>query len=285
MRTDVRPPQSPARRRPSPSGRVAGRVKTDPRFRRRRRAVERDKRRRVLIRLGTLIGLVALGWVLFMSPLLAVRNVEVVGASQTAGTDVVRAADVDENENLLLLSGGSIVDRVEALPWVHRARVDRMLPGTLRIRITERRPAMVLSLGAARWTIDATGRVLESGSAAKALPVLAGVQVGTIEPGLTLQTSEAIDALTAYRSLPPPIKRRVVGVFAPTIERITFSLDDETQIRYGAAEDIAAKNDVLRALLRKLDAEGLTPGYIDVRVPARPAVSDAPGAEGLSSDP
>ena len=284
MRTDVRPQRSPARRRPAPPERVAGRVKTDPRFRRRRRAVERDKRRRVLVRLGILIGLVSLGWVLFMSPLLAVRNVAVVGASETPVADVVRAAGIGENENLLLLSGRSVVHRVEALPWVKGARVERMLPGTVRIRISERRPAMVLSLGAARWTIDASGRVLESGSATTGLPVLAGVQVGTIEPGLTLQTGEATDALKAYRSLPPSMKRRVVGVFASTIERITFSLDDQTQIRYGAAEDIAAKNDVLRALLRRLEAESLTPGYIDVRVPERPAVAGAAGEDPVPAD-
>jgi cell division protein FtsQ len=275
VRTDVRPPRAPIRR-PSPHAR-SGRVKTDPRFRRRRRAVERDKRRRILVRIGVLVGLATLGWALFMSPLLAVRNIEVAGATHTSDAEVVDAVDLDESDNLLLVSGKPIVERVEALAWVKSARVDRKLPGTVRIRITERRPAMILSLGAARWTIDATGRVLESGSALHGLPILAGVQVGTIEPGLSLQTDEATDALAAYRSLPGSIRRRVVGVFASTVERITFSLDDETQIRYGAAEDTAAKNEVLLALIRRLRAEGAAAGYIDVRVPARPAVSQRSG--------
>jgi cell division protein FtsQ len=215
-------------------------------------------------------------WALFWSPLLAVRRVEVGGNKHTSEADIVAAAGLGREDNLLLLSADPVVEAVEGLPWVRWARLDRMLPGTVRIRVRERRPEMVLSLGAARWTIDATGRVLESGSEVKGLPVLAGVQVGTIEPGLTLQTSEAREALAAYRSLPRSIKRRVVGVFASTTERITFSLDDQTQIRYGEAEDIAAKNDVLTALLKRLRAEGSAAAYIDVRVPARPAVSERP---------
>jgi cell division protein FtsQ len=271
VNTDVRPRE--VARRPARPG---GRIKTDPRFSRRRRAVERAKRRRVIVRAGVAAGLLVLAWTLFFSPLLAVRDIDVSGAEHTQALEVAEAAALGRNTNLLLLDGAGVIERVEELPWVKSARLDRMLPGTVRIRISERRPAMVLSLGAARWTIDATGRVLGAGSAARGLPVLAGVQVGTIEPGLSLRTSEAEDALAAYRGLPRVLRRRVVGVFAPTIERITFALDDQTQIRYGAAEDVAAKNEVLRALLRRLRAEGTTAGYIDVRVPGRPAVTEHP---------
>jgi cell division septal protein FtsQ len=67
----------------------------------------------------------------------------------------------------------------------------------------------------------------------------------------------------------------VVGVFAPTVERITFSLREGTSVRYGAAEQIRDKNEVLQVLLRRLDDEGRTAAYIDVRVPTSPAVAPA----------
>jgi cell division protein FtsQ len=221
--------------------------------------------------------LVALGWTLFFSPLLYVRNVKVVGAQFLTDEEVAEAGGLlgESHRNILLLATNEIAVGVAALPWVGEVDVDRMLPGTVRIRIEERQPALVLSLGAAKWTIDARGNVLATGEAVDDLPVLAGVEVGDIEPGLRLMTDESRAALLAFRSLPKSLRTRVVGVFAPTVERITFSLREGTSVRYGAAEQIRDKNEVLQVLLRRLDDEGRTAAYIDVRVPTSPAVAPA----------
>lgn len=212
-------------------------------------------------------------WVLFASPLLRVRGVEVAGAEHTKVGDVVRAAQLGDGDNLLLLSSDEVMQNVGALPWVSSVEVDRMLPGTVRIRIEERRPALVLSLGAARWTIDARGRVLESGTTSSDLPVLAGVQVGTVSPGVDLKTAEAKGAMRVWRSLPAGLARGMEAIFAPTVERITLVLADGTQVRYGAPERMASKNEVLLALLAQLEAEGSLATYVDIRVPSRPAVA------------
>ncbi|MDQ3941279.1 MAG: hypothetical protein M3238_08015, partial [Actinomycetota bacterium] len=57
--------------------------------------------------------------------------------------------------------------------------------------------------------------------------------------------------------------------------RITFALDDQTVVRYGAPERVRAKNAVLVALLARLRAEGRAGSYVDVRVPTNPAVGPA----------
>jgi cell division protein FtsQ len=251
------------------------RVETDPRFSRRRRAVERGRRRRTFIRLGVVAVLAGIAWAAFYSPLLGVREVAVVGAHRTGRADVVRAVGLNENDNVLLISTAEVRRRVLELPWVKSAEIDRVLPGTVKVTVTERRPAVILSLGAARWTIDARGRVLASGVAGRGLPILAGVQVGVVEPGITLRTSESTAALAVLRALPRAIGDEVVGVFAPTTERITLTLADGTQVRYGAPERRASKNEVLAAVLARLRGEGTVATYIDVRVPERPAVLGA----------
>jgi len=222
------------------------RARTDPRFTRRRRAVERLRRRKVLVRAAVVGALGAGAWVALWSPLLDVRDVQVVGAVRTRTADVVAASGVRGGENLLLLSTENVARGARALPWVADVDVDRMLPGTVRIKIEERDPAFVLSLGAARWTLDAGGNVLSAGEAGRGLPVLAGVQ----------------------------------GVFAPTLERISLKLTDGTIVRYGAAEDIADKNAVLAAVLKRIRAEGLPAAYVDVRVPSAPAISATEAGSG-----
>lgn len=252
----------------------ASRVATDPRISRRRRAVERGKRRRFVSGMLALALVAGLIWAMFFSPLLRVRDLKLQGAERTTLAEVASVTELlDDDRNLLLLSTAEVKGKVETLPWVASAEVARTLPGTVKVRVRERQAALVLSLGAARWTIDAEGNVLATGAAEEGLPILAGLQVDELEPGLRLQTEEAVAALEAFRRLPRVVQQRVTAVFAPSIERISFSLESGTVVRFGAAQQLDAKNQVLRALFERLGPDGGGAAYIDVRVPTSPAVS------------
>jgi cell division protein FtsQ len=254
------------------------RISTDPRISRRRKAVARARRRRALATAAALGIVAALAWVAFMSPLLAVERVVVVGGRHVSVQQVAAVAGLSSNDNLLLLSTERVAERVARLPWVRRARVTRRLPDTVRVKVKERRPAMVLSTAGKKWTLDRVGRVLGRGSAGRALPVLGGVRIGDVVPGELLSGGEVGASLEVWRSLPHALRARVAGIFAPSPERITLALDDDTVVRYGAAESMAAKGSVLRALLARVRAEGASVAYVDVRVPANPAIS-AVGAQ------
>jgi cell division protein FtsQ len=262
----------------------ARRVATDPRFSRRRKAVARSRRKAAFVRLSVIVAIAVAVWAAFFSPLLAVRAVKVVGARHVSSAEVARVAHLDESDNLLLLSPSEIARRVQMLPWVKSVDVDRALPGTVRVKIVERKPALALSLGAARWIIDAQGRVLRSG-APSSLPTLAGAEVSGVEPGAELATPEIDGALKTFRSMPRSLRARLGAIFVPSPERITLSLSDGTQIRYGSAHQLKAKHKVLKALLARLSARGVTAAYIDVRVPANPAVSGAPASTVTEAEP
>lgn len=263
----------------------ASRVPTDPRISRRRRAIARTRSRRLIGIGATVAGLVAVGWTAFASPLLAIDEVKVVGAKHTTAAEIARAAGLGPDDNLLLVSTDAIADSAETLPWVKRADVDRMLPGTVRVRIVERVPALILSIGAARWTIDARGHVLAVGAAAKGLPVIGGSETGDVEVGGRVGTPELAGALKAFRSLDRKLRKLVSSVIAPGVERISFSLDDGTLIRFGAAERLDAKNEVLNALLEDLERDRKSVSYIDVRVPTSPAIAQGTPAPGATPQP
>ena len=251
---------------------VMERVHTDPRLRRRRKAVERTRRRKLFVRSAVIVALIVLTWAVLWSPLLHVRDVELRGARHTSAEEVVAALDLENGTNILRFPTDVVRERVEALAWVKHASVTRVLPDTLRIKIEERRPAMVLALGAANWIVDDTGRVLEAGKNPK-LPVLAGTDVNGIEIGSDLDAEQLVGGLRVYRSLPRGLQRQVVAIFAPTTERITLALADGSQVRYGSAELLGSKSEVLKSLLRRLQRDALAASYIDLRVPTSPAVS------------
>ncbi len=252
----------------------ATRLRTDPRISRRRKAVARSKRKRIA---GAILAcaLVAVSvWAAFSSPLLAVRRVQVVGAAQTNPDDVREVVGLGHDDNLLLVSTSRIAAAAEQLPWVARAEVHRRLPGTVRIKIFEHHAALVVVLATGRWTVDASGRVLESGAAAD-LPTLTGAPLGTLEVGEQVTSQEIATGLTVWRSLPGRIRSQVSSVVAASPERVALVLRDGTQVRYGGADHLASKNKVLAALMTRVKAQGRRPSYIDVSVPINPAVGPA----------
>lgn len=254
----------------------ARRVRTDPRISRRRRAVERGKRRRIIVSLAALGLLILLLVIAFLSPLLEVRRVQVLGAKHTIAAQVREATGLDDGPNLLLVSTGDVATAVETLPWVRSAEVHRRLPGTVRVRLVERTAALVVTVAAGTWTIDGSGHVLEEGAVTKGLPTLTGSVIAAPEPGERLDAPEMRAGLAVWRSLPQKIKDEVASIVAASRERIALILRDGTMVRYGGAEGLRSKNEVLTVLLRRLDAEGRSATYIDISVPTSPAIGPAP---------
>ncbi|MBF0250074.1 MAG: cell division protein FtsQ/DivIB [Alphaproteobacteria bacterium] len=69
-----------------------------------------------------------------------VQDVLVEGRGETRRADLLRAVDVRRGTPILAVDLDAAKARVEALDWVRQARVERLLPDTLMVRITERRP-------------------------------------------------------------------------------------------------------------------------------------------------
>lgn len=253
---------------------TATRTRTDPRISRRRKAVARTKKRRVIVRALVAVGAALSVWIAFFSPLMAVDELKLSGAKRTTAAEVARVVSLDSSENLLLLNTDEVADAVKSLPWVKSVTVDRKLPGTVKLTITERSPVMAVAVGEQRYLIDRRARVLEATESADGLPLLAGLTTSLPRPGDRLSSPQLTSALEAFGAMPRKLRRDVQAVFAPTVERITFQLSDGVQVRYGAAEDMVSKNEVLKVLLSRLRLEARGPVYIDVRVPEAPAVSE-----------
>lgn len=264
---------------------TAARIRTDPRISRRRRAIERSRRRRLILSAGVVTACAGAVWLAFWSPLLSVREIVVVGSRHVDAGEVAAISGLGDDDNLLLVSPPHVASKVEELPWVRGAKVDRKLPGTVRVRIKERKAAIVLSVAGEQWTLDRRGNVLTEGTAAEGLPVITGVAPDGVVTGTRISVAEVQGALAAWRSLWPRIRRQVAAVVAPTPERITLSFVDGTQVRFGAARSLRAKNQVLAALLAQMRSEGQRAAYIDVRVPANPAISAAEPTPAATATP
>jgi cell division protein FtsQ len=252
------------------------RVVVDPRMRSRRIEVQRGAGRRRLRRALTAVGTLAVlaaAYVAVHSPLLDVDHVRVSGGEHTDPAAVAVASGVPRGAPLVTLDTGAVARRVEALPWVRTARVERRWPGTIGIAISERRPAATMPAGEGRTAlVDATGRVLavvDAGTAGAALP-----------PGLPAVTG-AGGHPQAGDTLGPRARRavevaRAVGESLPgTVTEVSTDLDATLvsggKVRFGSVDDLDEKIVAVETVLTDVDVACLK--VLDVRVPGSPILT------------
>src|SRR5690606_12066586 len=119
--------------------------------RRRRRAVPWA----ALAVLATVVVLAA--WILWGSPLLVVREVDVAGTRLLTPAEVHEAAAVPGRRTLQRVPVDGVAARVAALPPVESVSVSRSFPGTLRLEVVERTAVVAVPVDGAYRLVDAPG--------------------------------------------------------------------------------------------------------------------------------
>ena len=240
----------------------------DPRIHERRVAVVRAqgrRRLRWLIAIAVFGILVAAGWLVIHSPLLDVDDVRVTGTQLVAPADVRRASGVRTADPLLFVDTGAAERRVEQLPWVDEASVERRLSGELVVKVTERRPAIWARRAPDSVAlIDGRGRVLaDVPEAPPDLPELSGL--AKLPPVGQDITPRAVGSVLGQ--LPSELAGRVARVTTDG-GAVTLALRDGPELRLGPPTRVPAKARAALAVLGTIT--GGPPAYVDVRVPGAP---------------
>ncbi|MGH3119023.1 MAG: cell division protein FtsQ/DivIB, partial [Gaiellales bacterium] len=111
---------------------------------------------------------------LYLSPLLRVRDAQVIGATAVSTDEVLSLARIDD-QSMLRLNLAAAERRVESIPMVQDARLERRWPQTVRIEITERAPWAFWEIGQDRYVIDTEGVVLPGSAPIENAPVIRDV--------------------------------------------------------------------------------------------------------------
>lgn len=90
----------------------------------------------------------------------AINDVMVEGRTETNGDAILRALGAGRGDPILAVDLAEAKARLEDLPWVATASVERRLPDILFVRLTEREPMAVWQHGRQFTVIDRKGRSL-----------------------------------------------------------------------------------------------------------------------------
>jgi cell division septal protein FtsQ len=172
-----------------------------------------------------------------------------------------RWAGVRPNENLLALDLARVKRDLEMIPLIQSVSVERIMPHTLRICVTERQPIAQVNLpeprpnngvGVAVYHLDPDGYVMlpldprqrntPASQGNESLPVVAGVNATELQPGRRLaapQVQAALNLIVAFAQSPMAglVDLRRVDVSAADVlvartgqgSEVTFGLTDLDQ--------------------------------------------------------
>ena len=204
--------------------------------------------------------------------LFAVDTIEIHGARASVGRDVRAALETSEGRSLLAVDVAGLESRLEAIPSVAEASIDRAFPHTLDVDVVAERPAAVLRQGADSWLTSERGRVIRSlprGTRPELPRVWLGrgtaPQVGAILGGDPGAAVRAVAPLVG-ESLPV----RIASVRA-TRDELTLVTRGGLEVRLGDGSQLGLKLAVAARILPSLVDVA---GYLDVAVPERPVAAD-----------
>lgn len=107
---------------------------------------------------------------------LVVATVHITGRRRTPARALARALDANRGQPILTVDLGAAKRRIEGLPWVRTAEIERRLPDAIRVRIVERTPLALWQRKRRLSVIDADGVVVQriATAAFAALPIVVG---------------------------------------------------------------------------------------------------------------
>lgn len=199
-----------------------------------------------------------LGVGLTHSPLVAAREITVIGEVHLSRADILRLAGVHVGTNVFYLDAAAARAHLVANPWVVGATVTKHPPNSIEIVIREARPVGI-SAGAPPVLFAQDGSDLG--------PVPAGTKLPLIEATGEELTRAGTSVLASIQA---PFLARIERVTVGADGGVMLTLRDGVLVTFGDASDPARKAEALRAVLAWAKSQPIGVVSIDVSSPAVP---------------
>ena len=198
---------------------------------------------------------------------LRVTNVVIEGRTKTPQVMLNAALGIRPGEPILSYSLAEARQRLESIKWVEHATVERRLPGTILVRLTERRPFAVWQTEGKFLLVDREGEVVadtEVAAFADQLPLVVG-------PGAPKHAAALMELLAAQ----PELMKRVVAAVRVAERRWNLRMTNGADVMLPEAAEAPA----LARLAELHASQSLLDrplAIVDLRLPDRLVVRPQP---------
>lgn len=206
-------------------------------------------------------------FMLFTADVFYVRSIGVSGLKYLRVEDVFRRTGVadmhvfwidpeDVRDNLL--EWQVIADAQVVVDWP---------PQMVRVSVTEREPALIWEQDGIEAWVDVNGHVLMSPPVER--PDLLRIVTQNIDQAISINDRIPIDVVIGARQLRELIPETAVLRYDP-IKGLGFVADTGAFVWFGSGHDMAMKILIYESLKRELEAQGVTPGEVNLVNPDAP---------------
>lgn len=200
-----------------------------------------------------------------------IKTIQIDGAHLLKTSDIVAAAGVSNQDNLLFIDTPAIRERVETIPYVKTCTVSRILPDLVKITIEERCPVATLLVHNHPYEIDAELTILRRVPAGSPHtgPLIAQVtDIGAVEPGMQVSQAALRVALTVWEAFSETKMAQEVTVSelaAAGVNEIRMYCDElPFEIRWGR-DDVRQQARNLDILWQQRGSDLTCTEYLDLR--------------------
>lgn len=199
---------------------------------------------------------------------LVVDDVLVEGRVETKAQDVLAALQIERGMPVLAIDPRAAKERLEQIPWVQEASVERRLPGLVRVRLVERVPMALWQHEGRFVLVDRLGGQIETADVGRFanLPHIVGENAGV-----------AAGELLRMLGAEPALERRVVAAVRVGGRRWNLRFDTGVDVML-PAENAPAAYMQLAEFEREQSVLARDVKIIDLRLPDRMTLKPVPAA-------
>jgi cell division protein FtsQ len=190
---------------------------------------------------------------------LRVTDVVIEGRANTPEAVLREAIGIDKGAPILGFSLEETRARIETIPWVEHATVERRLPGTVVVNLQERRPFAVWQNQGKFVLVDRTGQVVTNQDVAQFphLPLIVG-------QGAPTSAALLLDALRER----PALAEKVVASVRVGSRRWNLRMTNGTDVMLPEGHEVVALDRLIQ-LQQQHDVLDRPLAAIDMRLPDR----------------
>lgn len=220
---------------------------------------------------------------------LQVKKIAVRGNVRLSAGEVQTLVEDLKGSSILTADLTRYRERLMAAPWVAEVALRRVLPSTIEVFVSERRPIGVCRLGKALYLLDRTGAVIDEFGPQYAefdLPIIDGVVrpprgvEPSIDAGRTALAASVIDALVNH----PTLASRLSQIDVSDVNNAVVLLDGDPAWLHLGTERFAERLQSYVELAPALRERVIDMDYVDLRFDRRLYVKPA-GTSGAQMVP